>query len=307
MKKLCFLLVLCLLLSGCVTKQAAEKPNCAAGHTDVGNDGFCDVCSTLLLVFVDFYNLNDIHGKLDDASTHPGLDELSSYLEEAREADNHAIFLSSGDMWQGASESNLTQGHIMTDWMNEMGFAAMAMGNHEYDWGEAPILTNDELAQFPFLAINIYDRETNRQVSYCESSTVVDLGQLQVGIIGAIGDCYSSIAADKTENVYFLTGADLTKLGKEESEKLRSEGADYIVYLLHDGNGSSKSGTVTNSQLQSYYDPSLSQGYIDLVFEGHTHQKYVLKDAYGVYHLQGGGDNQGITHVEIAYNTVTGK
>ena len=307
MKKLCLLLVLCLLFSGCVTKPAEKAPNCDAGHTDAAGDGFCDVCSALLLVFVDFYNLNDIHGKLDDAGTHPGLDELSSYLEASRQEDNHAIFLSSGDMWQGASESNLTQGHIMTDWMNEMGFAAMAMGNHEYDWGEAPILTNEELSQFPFLAINIYDRETGKQVSYCESSTVVDLGQIQIGIIGAIGDCYSSIAADKVEDVYFLTGSDLTGLVKAESQKLRNEGADYIVYLLHDGNGSSKSGTVTNSQLQSYYDPSLSQGYIDLVFEGHTHQKYVLKDAYGVYHLQGGGDNQGITHVEIAYNTVTGK
>ena len=307
MKKLCLLLAICLLLSGCVTKQTAQAPNCANGHTDEANDGFCDVCSELLLVFVDFYTLNDIHGKLDDGTNHPGLDELSTYLEDARKADEHAIFVSAGDMWQGASESNLTQGNIMTEWMNEMGFAAMALGNHEYDWGEDPIAGNEALAQFPLLAINIYDRQTEEQVSYCESSTIVDLGQLQVGIIGAMGDCYSSIAGDKVEDVCFLTGDDLTELVKAESQSLRQQGADYIVYLLHDGNGSSSSGFVSDKQLRSYYDVSLSEGYVDLVFEGHTHQQYVQKDSYGVYHLQSGGDNEGITHVEIAFNTTTGK
>lgn len=307
MKKLCILLVVCLLLSGCITKPATQAPNCANGHTDEANDGFCDVCSSLLLVFVDFYNLNDIHGKLADASNHPGLDELSTFLAQARETDEHAVFLSTGDMWQGASESNLTKGLIMTEWMNEMDFVAMAVGNHEYDWGSDPVKENEAAAEFPLLAINIYDAETNQQVSYCESSTMVDLGQVQIGVIGAIGDCYSSISADKVEDIYFLVGDDLTNLVKAEADSLREKGADYIVYLLHDGNGNSKSRTVSDNQLRSYYDPSLSDGYIDLVFEGHTHQQYVQQDGKGIYHLQAGGDNRGITHVEIAINTTTGK
>lgn len=313
MRRLCFLLVLCLLLTGCATDQPPETgdltaASCEAGHIDQGNDGFCDRCSKFLLVVVDFYALNDLHGKLADADTHPGVDELSSYLQNAWQTHDHMVLLSVGDMWQGSSESNLTQGLMMTDWMNEMNFAAMAMGNHEYDWGEAPIEENDKRAQFPFLAINIYDRQTDQQVSYCESSTVVDLGALQIGIIGAMGDCYSSISADKVEDVYFKTGSDLTKLVKDEAVKLRSEGADYIVYLLHDGYTSSKSNTTTVSskQLKSYYDTVLSDGYVDLVFEGHTHQKYVLTDEHGVYHLQGGGDNEGITHAEIAINIATG-
>ncbi len=331
MKKLCLLLVLCLLLTGCGAKQSpptvADPTNgtvtvpstapstvptagdCTDGHTDDGNDGFCDRCSAFLLVIVDFYAINDLHGKLADADAHPGLDELSTYLEDARETNDHTVLLSAGDMWQGSSESNLTQGLILTDWMNEMGFAAMAMGNHEYDWGRDPIEKNDTQAQFPFLAINIYDRETNKQVSYCESSTVVDLGALQIGIIGAVGDCYSSISADKVEDVYFKTGSDLTALVKAESDKLRENGADYIVYLLHDGYTSSKSGTtsVSSKQLKGYYDTALSQGSVDLVFEGHTHQQYVLTDSYGVYHLQGGGDNEGISHVEVAINSANGK
>ena len=56
--------------------------------------------------------------------------------------------------------------------------------------------------------------------------------------------------------------------------------------------------------MSSYYDISLSSGgYVDIVFEGHTHQNYTLKDSYGVYHIQGGGENEGISHIEFAVNT----
>lgn len=312
MKKLCILFALCLLLTGCSpvppSVESTTPPTCNGEHIDLANDGFCDACSKFLIVYIDFYTLNDLHGKLADAAAHPGVDELSTYLSDAKAANENTVLLSAGDMWQGSSESNLTQGMILTDWMNKMDFAAMALGNHEYDWGEAPIAANAKMAEFPLLAINIFDRETGNRVDYCKSSTIVDLGQLQIGIIGAIGDCYSSISADKVQDVYFKTGSDLTKLVKTEATQLRSRGADYIIYLLHDGYGSSKSAssTVSAKQLKSYYDISLSQGYVDLVFEGHTHQKYVLKDTYGVYHLQSGGDNEGITHAEVAFNIANG-
>lgn len=303
MKKLCLLLALCLLLCGC-TNTAAEPTECL--HVDAENDGFCDSCSEYVFVLVDFYVINDLHGKIADADTHPGVDELTTYLKYARNTDDHVVLLGTGDMWQGSSESNLTRGLLTTDWMNQMDFAAMTMGNHEYDWGETPIEENYALAQFPFLAINIYDRETDEQVSYCQSSVMLERGGIQIGIIGAIGDCYSSISVDKVQDIYFKVDDELTQLVKQEATKLRSEGADYIVYLLHDGYDESKSATATDirsSEIDYYYDTSLSDGYVDLVFEGHTHQRYILKDEYGVYHLQNKGDNKGISHVEIAINT----
>ncbi len=132
---------------------------------------------------------------------------------------------------------------------------------------------------------------------------------LQIGIIGAMGDCYSSIATDKSDDVYFKVGAQLTALVKEEARRLRNDGVDFIVYVIHDGYGSSNYGytkQVSSSQIADYYDVSLSDGYIDLVFEGHTHQGYLLQDEHGVYHLQNRGDNKGgISHAEVAINSIT--
>ena len=300
------LLILLILLCGCESSDSI-----CTKHIDVDINGVCDKCYKSVFIYFDFYSINDLHGKFADTNDNLGLDELTTYLKNVRQTDENAIFLSAGDMWQGSAESNLTNGKIITDWMNELDFTATSIGNHEYDWGSEHIKSNSEFAEFPFLAINIYDRATKKQVDYCKSSTIVEASGLQIGIIGAIGDCYSSIAVDKCDDVYFLVGKDLTNLVKAESQKLKNDGADFIVYMIHDGYETTNLSTtqnVTASQLSSYYDVSLSDGYVDLVFEGHTHQGYKLLDEHGVYHLQNRGDNKGgISHAEVAINTATDK
>lgn len=317
LKKLSILLAALILLSGCrkapvpaeTTVPTAAAPAVCNAHADSDDNGQCDLCTENLLVSIDIFCVNDLHGKVADAATHPGVDELSTFLDLARQRNENTIVLSAGDMWQGTSESNMTRGNLTTEWMNDAGFAAMTLGNHEFDWGEAPIEENAQLARFPFLAINIYDKDTGAQVEYCRSSVMVECSGIQVGIIGAMGDCYSSIAADKSEGVYFITGQELTALVKAESETLRSQGADFIIYVLHDGyeqSGSASATSVTGSQLDYYYDTALSNGYVDLVFEGHTHQRYLLRDEHDVYHLQNKGDNKGISQASVKVNSVTG-
>lgn len=312
-RNLCFLMSLILLfslvLAGCQNKldPAFQAPGSNHSHTDSNDDGTCDECNGSVLVNFDIYVVNDLHGKLADTDSQPGVDELSTYLRAAQFNNENTILLSSGDMWQGSSESNLTKGNIMTDWMNDMGFDAMTLGNHEYDWGEDVIRDNKELAEFPFLGINIYSKDTNERVDYCEPSVIVDMNGVQIGIIGAIGDCYSSIAADWTKDIYFLVGSELTELVEAEAQKLRQAGADFIIYSLHDGYGGNDYGdNASDSMLSAYYNSVLSNGSVDLVFEGHTHKYYVKQDRYGVYHLQGGGDNQGIVYVDVDINSVTG-
>ena len=272
--------------------SSSGAQDCA--HKDNNNDGKCDSCYETVTVTFDFISVNDIHGKFSDTDAQPGVDEMTTYFNQTRQNNPNTIVLSTGDAWQGTAESGLTFGKLMTEWMNEAGFVAMTLGNHEYDWGEEYIVENEKVAEFPFLACNIYDVDTNRLVDYCQPSLLIEQSGVQIGIVGAIGDCYSSIASDYTKGIYFKTGYQLTTLVKEESTKLRNQGADFIIYAIHDG--------------YSEYDDELSEGgYVDVVFEGHTHQNYVNKDAYGVYHLQGGGDNDGITHVNATINPYSGK
>ncbi len=303
------LICLCLLLAGC---QEAPPENTTTApplldscqHADGDADGLCDHCNGSVVVELQFFAINDIHGKFCDSDSQPGVDELTKYLRLQGE---DAILLSSGDTWQGSAESNLTHGLLMTDWMNELGFVSMTLGNHEFDWGTDYIEENAEIAQFPFLAINVYSRDTNARAEYCEASVTIERAGVTIGIIGAIGDCYSSIAGDKSGDFYFITGSDLTELVKEEAQRLRNAGADIIVYSIHDGTerNLNNQDNVTESQMGSYYDTALSDGYVDLVFEAHIHKRYTFTDEYGVFHLQAGGENTGISHATVVYNLIT--
>ena len=270
--------------------QGGAEPDECDPHKDANDDGYCDECDTYVIVVVDIYGFNDLHGKFTATDTQPGIGGLTTYLKNNK-TDN-AILLSSGDMWQGSSESNLTYGAIMTEWMNELGFASMTLGNHEYDWGESYIADNAALADFPLLAINVYSSATNQRVEYASASVVLERDGVQIGIIGAMGDCYSSISGAVSDGFYFKTGSELTALVKAEAERLRTSGVDFIIYSLHDDDAS--------------YQAVLSDGYVDIVFEAHTHQSYVNTDSYGVYHLQGGGENKGITYALVSINSANG-
>jgi 2',3'-cyclic-nucleotide 2'-phosphodiesterase (5'-nucleotidase family) len=282
---------------------------CGSQHTDEDNNGRCDACYVSVVIMLDLFAINDLHGKFCDTEEQVGVDEMTTYLKRAYREEDHVLVLSSGDMWQGSSESNLTKGQIVTEWMNEMDVVSMTLGNHEYDWGEEYILQNAALAEFPFLAINIYDADTHARASYCQPSVMVQRGGADIGIIGAIGDCYSSISKEMAEGVYFKTGRELTELVKAEAQRLREAGADFIIYSLHGGydRSSKTESDVSDAQLRSYYDTVLSDGYVDIVFEGHSHKSYILKDSEGVYHLQGGGDNRGLCHAEAEINFANGQ
>jgi len=278
--------------NGVCDKCGADmSSNC--DHTDANKDDVCDSCGESVVVNFNLFAINDLHGMYCDSSTQPGVDELTTYLKDYQSSSN-TIVLSSGDMWQGSTESNNTKGKLATEWLNYIDCASMTLGNHEFDWSTDKIKSNAELAEFPFLAINVYDRDTNARVEYCDASVVVQVGEAKVGIIGAIGDCYSSISSSMCSDVYFKVGSELTSLVKAEANRLRAEGVDYIVYSLHDGG--------TQSSNMDWYDTSLSNGYVDIVFEGHTHQAYSYSDSYGVYHIQGGGYNTGISHASVRLN-----
>lgn len=331
-KKLSIIIALFLVVTMCVTLFVAcnEKPSGGdCNHTDLngdfvcdkcyrdmdgdcvhidGNDdGKCDLCKKSVVVDIDFYAINDLHGMYADTDTQPGVDELTTYLLD-KQANGNSVLLASGDMWQGSTESNNTKGKLATEWLNFVNCSAMTLGNHEFDWKTDKIKINAELANFPLLAINVYEHATNERAPYCQSSVLVNEDGAKIGIIGAIGDCYSSISASMCRDVYFKTGSELTALIKSESEKLKKQGADYIVLSIHDGyaRNSSSMQNISDRDMD-WYDGALSNGYVNVVFEGHTHRTYTLVDSYGVKHIQAGGYNDAIAHADVTVNYANGK
>ncbi len=61
---------------------------------------------------------------------------IAKMVSEEREKNPEGtLLLSAGDMFQGTPISNLFRGKPVIETMNRMGFDAMTLGNHEFDWG----------------------------------------------------------------------------------------------------------------------------------------------------------------------------
>ncbi len=310
------LLALLLALSACQVTPPATQPTTpatqptqpsapASVHMDDNGDELCDHCGIDITVELDFYGFNDLHGVFNDTPDNPGVDELTTFLKNAYADDaSYEILIASGDMWQGSVESSSNKGELMTLWMNHMGFAAMTLGNHEFDWGSAYIARNAEIAEFPFLGINVTD--SNVPEPYCQGSVVVERGGVKIGIIGAVGDVLSSISGEFSGGLEFALRNQLTQMVKDEATRLRQEeGCHLVIYSIHAGADNSYNGIKDHLGSMGYYNMELSQGYIDLVFEAHSHQRYILRDKHGIYHLQSGGYNSGLGFANICYNLVT--
>jgi len=119
--RLCLVVILWISLAGC------------GGQNDLGK-------SESDIVVLSVVGTNDVHGELLSSRRKGGLTTFSGYvaaLRAAREEDGGAMLLiDAGDMWQGTLESNLTEGAAVVEAFNALGYAAAAVGNHEFDFGE---------------------------------------------------------------------------------------------------------------------------------------------------------------------------
>ncbi len=203
-----------------------------------------------------FYNLNDFHGAVEKNldNMEVGISYISSYLFSEKENNPNSgfIFTNSGDMWQGSADSNITRGELVIEWLNLLDCKAQSIGNHEFDWGVNTIEENISKMDFPLLGCNVIDEDSGLLVDYLKPYTTITVEGLHIGIIGVIGDgLESSILQSNIQGVDFV---DPVPLVQHYSDYLKEQGADFILLLNHD---------------DDIYDELY--GYVDLVFNGHTH------------------------------------
>ena len=121
---------------------------------------------------------NDLHGAIDRLPLFAG---FVANLRAARAADGGGVLLlDGGDMFQGTLESNLAEGADIVRAYNALGYVAVAVGNHEFDYGPVgpavtPHAPQDDPrgalkaraseAKYPFVVSNILDEATGARIA----------------------------------------------------------------------------------------------------------------------------------------------
>lgn len=112
-----------------------------------------------------------------------GAPVLASLIRQFREQNPGAtLYLDGGDFFQGTPISTLSEGMACMDVLNLLAPDAVALGNHEFDYGMVAQRRALDHAVFPVLQANV--RMIGRPHPYTQSDMMVRRGELQVALLG---------------------------------------------------------------------------------------------------------------------------
>ena len=99
---------------------------------------------------------NDVHGRIVEEKGVIGDAKLATVIEQERAKSNqNTLVVDAGDAFQGLPISNSTKGEARAEILNQMQYDAMAVGNHEFDFGLDEAKKYKEILKFPLLSSNL--------------------------------------------------------------------------------------------------------------------------------------------------------
>ncbi|WP_373095478.1 cell surface ecto-5'-nucleotidase Nt5e [Streptococcus oralis] len=178
---------------------------------------------------------NDVHGRIVEEKGVIGDAKLATVIEKEREKGNQTtLVVDAGDAFQGLPISNSTKGEARAKILNEMGYDAMAVGNHEFDFGLDEAKKYKEILNFPLLSSNTYVNGAR----LFEAATIVDKNKDVAGDEFVVIGVTTPETATKThpKNVKGVTFtepiAEVNKVIEEIQAKALAEGKDYKHYVV---------------------------------------------------------------------------
>lgn len=247
------------------------------------------------LVTLSIVGTNDLHGHLEAL---PAFSGYLANLRARREADGGGVvLLDGGDMFQGTLESNLAEGAPIVEAYAALGYDAVTIGNHEFDYGPigeraTPREPSDDPrgalraraaeAPFPFLSANLLDRASGARAELgTREHPILPTARLEragvvIGVIGVTTE--QTLTTTIAANVADLTMRPLLDAIGEHARALRDGGVELVLVAAHAG-----------GRCEHFEDPhdlsacdedeeimtlarGLAPGAVDVIVAGHTHQ-----------------------------------
>ncbi len=211
---------------------------------------------------------NDTHARLDPFPDNAvefaglgGIARRASLVKEIRSQSKNVLLLDAGDVFQGTPWFDVYGGEIDLKLMSEMGYDAMAVGNHEFDRGPDGFAEAAQKADFPILAAN-YDASGTPMNSYLERLIVREFDGFRVGIFGLGIELDGVVAPELYGDVKHrdpIAWANGMKNSLRDYHK-----CDFIICLSHLG------FRYNNGRMDDLTLAEKVSG-IDLIIGGHTH------------------------------------
>ena len=180
-------------------------------------------------------------------------------IKEERKQNPDLLFFDSGDFSQGSGYYTLFKGEVEVGLMNQMGYDAATIGNHEFDFGLNNLAKLFRMANFPIVCSN-YDFTGTPCEGLVKDYITLHRNGLKIGVF-ALGAPMKGLVSNKNcEGVTFLDPAETAK--KYVKLLRKQEKCDVVICLSHLG-----------WKISEYPDEQFIREIdgCDLVLGGHTH------------------------------------
>ncbi|OSQ51468.1 bifunctional metallophosphatase/5'-nucleotidase [Marivita geojedonensis] len=160
-----------------------------------------------------------------------GSARLMTAINDAKARTNNHILVDGGDQFQGTLFYTYYKGKLAAEMMNQMGYDAMTVGNHEFDDGPEVLRGFVDSVEFPVLMSNADISGEPLLSDAIQKSVIIERGGEKLGLIGLTPQDTDELASPGP-NVIFTDPVDAVQ---GEVDRLTAEGVNKIIVLSHSG------------------------------------------------------------------------
>ncbi len=218
---------------------------------------------------------NDVHCNID------GYSKIAAMKDEYSSIMDYVGVVSVGDFIQGGSLGVVSQGEYIVDLMNMVGYDAITLGNHEFDYKLPRLSELSCMMDTKPVCCNF--EKIGKGRSFFEPYNIVSYGDVDIAYIGVTTPSTISSSVpyqfkDEQGNyLYTFNAENLYDVVQKNIDEAKSKGADYIICLSH-------MGYYENSPQQDVTDLIENTSGFDVVLDGHSHtiiEKMIIDDKKG--------------------------
>lgn len=218
---------------------------------------------------------NDVHCAVE------GYSKLAAMKNELKSEYEYVGAVSSGDFVQGGTLGAVSKGEYIVGLMNLVGYDAIALGNHEFDYTIARLTELYELSETKYISCNF--AKICEEKTYFEPFTIVSYGDIDIAYIGiTTPETITSARPSQFRNesgeiIYTFNESRLYEVVQESIDEATEAGADYVIALSHIGYDES-------GELNDVTDVIENTDGLDVVLDAHSHsviEEKIVKDKSG--------------------------
>lgn len=246
---------------------------------------------------------------LDDVDMIGGIAEMTTLIETLRESEPNVFLFDSGDILTGAL-AKLTNGKLAFELMITMGYDAMGIGNHEFEYGVDIFGWEKNRAPFPVLGANFFYKDTDHP--FAQAHTIIERDGVRIGVIGIMGQ--DAVSAIIPSYIAPLDVTDPAEAVRKSVAELRGQ-VDFIVLLTHQGKTAPmQTDAESDPRLQRDIDADIAlagavEG-IDVLLAGHADAgtpEPVVHPETGTLIMQTYGQATHLGYLQLRLDRVTGE